>query len=248
MIRRGLGIRLAASHRRVGECAGERQRRSCGRRRCRQVHHPAGARRHRRAAHDQSADRADRRHRCHRRSCKDEGIFTGRRPAVHSPSLTSPTSARATCSTSAASARTDQRPDAVRRRHLPGRRRRLPGLLPGRALLRHLQRRGAARAAGHVRRPERHRRRGLHHRERSARCTATAARRGPVRQLQRRAPARGGQHPGRATPSPSASPPTASSATASGRTPSPASIRAIWTRRTAGSACCGSPARRGGSR
>ena len=43
-----------------------------------------------------------------------------------------------------------------------------PGFFARRALLRHLEHRGAARAAGHLRRPERRRRRGVRHHQRSA--------------------------------------------------------------------------------
>ena len=87
-----------------------------------------------------------------------------------------------------------QQPDHDRRHHLSRRHRHLPGLLPGRALLRHRQRRDPARSAGHLRRPERHRRRRLHHRQRSGdqrRQSRLHCR--PVRQLHRRRRAGRGQ-------------------------------------------------------
>ena len=62
-----------------------------------------------------------------------------------------------------------------RRDHLSRRRRQLSRLLPVRALLRHLQRSGAARTARHFRRPERHGRGGVHQRGRPQPRTATTA-------------------------------------------------------------------------
>ena len=71
---------------------------------------------------------------------------------------------------------------ALRRRDLPRWRADARGLLPERAVLRHRQRRGLSRAAGHVRRQERGGRRGVHQHARpgprgasAAACRATSA-------------------------------------------------------------------------
>jgi hypothetical protein len=123
-------------------------------------------RRHRRAPLDQPAAHRRRRHRAYRPGSGQEGHQRRRAAPVrhalahrehHRPGqcLQHPRHRQD---------RADQR-HWRRRRHLSRWRRHAARLFPGRALLRHRQRRSAARPAGHLRRWQRDRRRGVHHRE-----------------------------------------------------------------------------------
>ena len=121
-----------------------------------------------------------------------------------------------------------------------------PGYFQLRALLRRRQHPGAARPAGHDRRPERDRRRGVrqHRTIRSSAAGSTATSR-PITAITTTSAPRARSTCRSATPSPRASLSTASGATASTTSPAPAArpipaTTAICASPPAGSACSGS--------